>query len=96
MHERNYNAIFGGQLNLLAQANAGGGAIPATAQAIYETARSVLPEFYKNFTFQQWIGFLTNSGLVEVGPTGNRLLTTYGRGLLKYIVDRRLSVNKPY
>jgi hypothetical protein len=94
-HERNYNAIFGSQLSLLAQANSAGGAIPAMANGLYETAKANVPSLYATYTFEQWASFLIRSGLVEVGDNGNYLLTSYGRGFLKYIVDRQLSVNKP-
>jgi hypothetical protein len=41
------------------------------------------------------MGFLTQSGLVAL-QDGNYILTPFGRGFLKYIVDRRLATNKPY
>jgi hypothetical protein len=94
-HERNYSAIFGSQLSLLAQANAAGGAIPDMAKSLYEAAKRNTPMLYNNYTFEQWIAFLVESGLIEVDARGNYLLTNYGRGFLRYIVDRRLSVNKP-
>jgi len=45
--------------------------------------------------------FKADGGLITVGEhglgtVGNYVLTPYGRGFLKYIVDRRLSVNKPF
>jgi hypothetical protein len=93
-HERNYNTIFGSQLGLLAQANAG--VTPEMARALYEKAKAANPTLYSTYTFDQWIGFLINSGLLQLGPRGAYVLTNYGRGFLKYIVDRQLAVNKPF
>jgi hypothetical protein len=94
-HERNYNAIFGSQLQLLAQMNVDVGVQPIIAQAVYDAAKSANPEVYRSFTFEQWIGFLLG-GVITIAPNGNYVLTHYGRGFLKYILDRHLSVNKPY
>jgi hypothetical protein len=91
-HEKSYNVIFGSQLRLMAQMIAGGSA--EVARRIYEEAKSAFPEFYLNYTFEQWIGFLVGSGLCTAGEGGNYVLTPHGRGFLKYIVDRRLSPNK--
>jgi hypothetical protein len=95
-HEKNYNVIFGSQLQLLAQANIDFGMLPTTAKAIYDTAKSTNPEVYRSFTFEQWFGFLQGGGLITTAPNGNYVLTNYGRGFLKYILDRHLSVNKSY
>jgi hypothetical protein len=62
-HEKNYNAIFGSQLNLLAQANGAGGITPAFANALYEQAKAANPQLYTTYRFDQWIGFLINAGL---------------------------------
>jgi hypothetical protein len=95
-HERNYNVIFGSQLQLLARANSGGGVPLNAAKAMYEAAKSGNPEVYLTFTFEQWMGFLQGAGLIEIAPSGNYILTSFGRGFLKYILDRHLSVVKPY
>jgi hypothetical protein len=100
-HERNYNAIFGSQLQLLEQMNPAIGVPPSVPRQIYDAAKAAFPEMYRDYTFDQWIAFLQNGGLITVGghslsTLGNYVLTPYGRGFLKYIVDRRLSVNKPF
>lgn len=92
-HERNYNAIFGSQLNLLAQANGAGGIPIAFANALYEQAKAANPQLYAAYRFDQWIGFLINAGLLAQS-NGAYILTNFGRGFLKYLVDRQLSYNK--
>lgn len=95
-HEKNYNAIFGSQLTVLTQANGIGGIPPATAKLIYEQiAKPSNPTLYATYTFEAWIGFLINSGLLATDAAGNYVLTIYGRGFLKYMVDRQLTVFKP-
>jgi len=95
-HERNYSAIFGSQLQLLAQMNVDLGVLPSVARQIYDAAKSANPEVYRAYPFEQWIAFLQNGGLITRAPNGNYVLTPYGRGFLKYILDRHLSVNKPF
>jgi hypothetical protein len=110
-HERNYNAIFGSQLRLLEQMIPGPGVPPSVARQIYDAAKAAFPDLYRGYTFDQWIGFLQNGGLITVGAhadiekatslidlgtVGNYVLTVYGRGFLKYILDRRLAVNKAF
>jgi hypothetical protein len=95
-HEKNYNVIFGSQLQLLAQMNVDVGVQPSVAKAIYDAAKAAHPEVYRAYTFEQWIAFLQGGGLIIIAPSGNYVLTHYGRGFLKYILDRRLSVNRPF
>jgi hypothetical protein len=96
VHERNYNSIFGSQLNLLAQMNVDLGVPSSVAKGIYETAKAANPEVYRTYTFEQWIGFLQNAGLCATAPNDHYVLTAYGRGLLKYILDRHISVIRSY
>ena len=70
----------------------GGGASVELAQKIYDEAKSAFPEIYRNITFEQWITFLVASGLCTVGDA-KYVLTPYGRGFLKYIVDRQLTAD---
>jgi hypothetical protein len=93
-HERNYGAIYGSQLRLLALANPDTGIPEQLARQIYEEAKTANPEAYSKASFEQWVSFLFNAGLIRASE-GNFLLTPYGRGLLKYIVDRHLPTTKP-
>jgi hypothetical protein len=64
-YERNYNAIYGGQLRLMEQM-VGSGVSTDGAQKIYEDAKAMFPDFYRSYTFEQWITFLVGSGLGRV------------------------------
>jgi hypothetical protein len=95
-HEQVYRLIFGSQIAALVQMNPDGGASRKVIEDIYERAKSDFPEAYRSFTFGQWIGFLLQAGLCKSAPNGNFVLTPYGRGFLKYIVDAHLPPNKPF
>lgn len=93
-HERTYRIIFGSQTSALVSMNNPGGASEETLKQIYTGATTQYPEFYKDFSFEKWIGFLINSGLAV--RNGSLYETTaYGRGFLKYAVDMHLSFPKP-
>jgi hypothetical protein len=73
-----------------------GGAVSAeVAGRFYEEAKAAFPEAYRNYTFGQWIGFLIRSVLITV-QGDNFILTPYGRGLLRYILDNHLPPNKSF
>jgi hypothetical protein len=95
-HERTYRAIFGSQLQLMALMNVDIGVPPDVAKSVYHTAKTAYPDFYRSYTFEQWIRFLQGTGLITIVPNGNYVLTAYGRGLLKYILDQHLPTNKPW
>jgi hypothetical protein len=95
-HQRVYGAIYGSQLQLLALMNTDDGAPPNGARQIYEAAKAQYPEVYRNYPFEAWMGFLHKSGLIDVAANANYVLTSYGRGLLRYVIDRHLPTNKPY
>jgi hypothetical protein len=94
-YERTYASIFGSQLTFLAQANGEGGLVPAYAHQLYEQTKAANPALYAAYPFDRWVGFLIESALVITDARGNYALTPYGRGFLKYIVDRHLTVFKP-
>jgi hypothetical protein len=71
VHERNYNAIFGSQLQLLAQMNVDLGVPPSVARQIYDATKSANPEVYRAYPFEHWLAFLQNGGLITVASNGN-------------------------
>ena len=71
VQERNYRAIFGSQLQLMALMNVDMGVPPNVAKGVYDAAKATYPEFYRSYTFEQWIGFLQGTGLIAIAPNGN-------------------------
>jgi hypothetical protein len=94
IHERNYRMIFGSQLQLLEMMNADVGVPSAAVMNVYNTAKAAHPDIYRSITFEQWIGFLLNAGLCNVALNGNYVLTPFGRGFLRYILDLHLPTIK--
>lgn len=69
--------IFGSQLDAIDLVNGAKGPVKIDKiRALYTKAQSELPEFYKNYDFDQWLGFLTSRQLVEVH--GDDVVSTPG------------------
>jgi hypothetical protein len=93
--ERTYRQIFGSQIALLHTMQ---GLLPMSSDQIrsfYDDAARNYPEPYKDFPFERWSGFLTSSGLIAE-RNGRYEITNYGRAFLKYLLDARLTANKPF
>ena len=57
-----------------------------------------MPDIHGKRTFEQWLGFLRNDGLIQVSPsegTNVATLTPAGLDFLRYIVDQHLPIYKP-
>jgi hypothetical protein len=91
-YERTYNAIFGSQLRLLDHMRLVGPLTVDDVRAAYElaTSQSLDPIITP---FEKWIGFLTSNNLVRL--TMDRYeITNNGIAFLKYVFDRRLTLQK--
>jgi hypothetical protein len=60
------------------------------------TMRRAYTPTFTDRTFEQWLGFLQHVALCTVAPNGNYILTPSGRAFLRYIIDMRLPVSKPF
>jgi hypothetical protein len=86
--------IFGSQLNFLVQlAGTRNGLPKAQAEAAYTAAVGQFPDFYKERPFEQWLGYMVASGLVQV-VAENLDITQYGSDFLKFLVDARLAYDR--
>ena len=90
-YERINSTIFGSQINLLRSLNSS--VTPADLNSLklfYDDAVSKYPETYKNYTFQSYINYLKDIGLVEEHEGGYRI-TKIGIGYLVYIAEKGLT-----
>jgi hypothetical protein len=90
--DRTYRWIFGSQLLLLQQLNAA----PSTRTAVgihYQIAALESPEFYFNYSFDQWLHFMVSQVLVRADGEAISI-TVGGREFLKFVVEEGLSFNK--
>jgi hypothetical protein len=93
--ERIYNIIFGSQIAFLRRLN--GPALRLSvedAHSFFEPYARQFPQIYANFTFNQWLDFLKNVGLVT--QNGDLIeITDLGRDFLVYITARGRIDQKP-
>ena len=93
--EQTYMVIFGSQIGALQYLNGMMG-VPSkytVLSSFYENAKEKYPEFYKNYTFESWLGFLTTSILVRI-DNENIGITVRGQAFLNYVAGKRYSVDK--
>ena len=60
----------------------------------YEVARAEFPEFYNNYSLENWIGFLMQWQLIANSENGLNI-TDAGREFLVYLTYHQLPENKP-
>ena len=91
---RIYLFILGAQIRLLQKLNESPVGLAETeTRHFYKSGAARELEYYRAYPFEQWIGFLENSTLVNQHE-GKYVITPYGRGFLKYIVAQRLPFDK--
>jgi hypothetical protein len=57
---------------------------------MYETAKTAYPDIYKDFSFETWIRFPINAGLMREEATVLRI-TPLGQDFLHYLVQNSLT-----
>lgn len=84
--ERTHRLIFGSQIAALHLMDAKGEQSDSMLRVLFEDVRNKEPEFFKNYGFENWIGFLTKeSAAIRIVKTGGYAITVYGRSYLQYI-----------
>jgi hypothetical protein len=91
-HERAYRLITGSQLELLLRANSAPLKMD-TARQMYEAAKANYSDLYKEFSFETWVTFPMNSGLLREEASGLRI-TLLGQDFLHYLVNNSLTNTK--
>lgn len=91
--ERAYSLIWGSQLGVLQFLNSAGAVAADVLEPWYNLSATMNPDFYRNYTFDQWLGFLQASLLVtRAGETVS--ITLEGREFLKYLIHQGYSLSK--
>ena len=92
--ERLYHLIFGSQLSMLQQVNAATSFGRDEARASYDFAVMGSPDFYANYSFDQWLNFMISQNLVRAD--GDVItITVPGREFLTFLIQEGLSFIKP-
>lgn len=95
-YERVNSSIFGSQIDLLRALNSATGASDISSlRLFYDDAESKYPEFYKASSFQSYLDYLLNMGLVEKSDLGY-LISNFGVGYLVYIAEKGLTGFRHY
>jgi|SRR5579872_4928964 len=92
--DRTYRLIFGSQITTLQDLNTAGISNREIVRGNYHIAAMIAPEFYANYTFEQWLHFLISQGLVQADGE-NLSITLAGREFLKFLIQEGLSFNRP-
>lgn len=91
--ERTYSLIWGSQLGLLQFLNSAGTVAADVLRLSYDLAAATEPEFYRNYSFDQWLGFLQQSLLIARADNAVSI-TLQGREFLKYLLHQGYSLYK--
>lgn len=90
-----YRSIFGSQIAALdALQSLGGVGSVQMLQDQYKNAVLENPGFYQSFSFEQWLGYLTAWGLVEVNNSEVHL-TSAGRAFIPHIANLGYPLRPP-
>ena len=92
--ESAYMFIWGSQIGVLQFLNSANQDTPEDVlKPWYELAAGREPEFYRDYSFEQWLGFLEGHYLIM--RRGRTIaISLEGREFLKYVVDRGYSLSK--
>jgi hypothetical protein len=92
-----YRTIFGSQIALLRQLNLTSAKTPADVKSYYyEIAKAQFPALYADYSFEQWVGYLTSWKLIAVTDGGRFSITEGGREFLKWMTDARATEDKAF
>jgi hypothetical protein len=92
-HEKAYRLITGSQLELLLRANTAPLKMDMARQ-MYEAAKANYPDMYREFSFETWVTFPINAGLLREEASVLRI-TLLGQDFLHYLVSNSLTNPKP-
>ena len=97
MHETHYRLIFTAQIWALKRLNEIVYSSMSQARSAYDFASQQNPDFYKLVNFENWIGFLKNTGYIEIGIEEDPViqLTPLGKDFLGWMVAKGVSESKP-
>lgn len=95
--ERLYQSIWGSQLTALQAANSLGGRALSRQrlEQIFQHAQSKWNGPLEEDTFDRWLGYLSNQGLLQVHQHGGEI-TVKGREFLKYLVEVGYPMDKAF
>ena len=91
--ERTYTLIFGSQIETLQVLNAPGSSHRDVVKSHYDFAAVVSPDFYANYSFEQWLQFMVVQGLVRLDGDAVSI-TVAGREFLTFLIQEAKFLGK--
>lgn len=88
-----YRLIWGSQLKLLDYLNSNNKQSAESLKDFYDSGLVLYPEYYKKYSFEQWLGFLKDQLLIRE-DSGYISITVRGREFLMHLTRMGLSKNK--
>jgi len=96
-HEMVYRLILGSQIEFLLATNSAPAPNMVRAHRIFDTAKAAFPNMYSNFSFDAWLHYLLNNGLIKIETIGVEQvlrITPLGQDFLHYLVSNNLTSPK--
>ena len=85
-------------MNVLLLANTPAAINMTKAREIYDAAAAAFPNIYLNFSFDTWVHYPVNMGLLRIEPSGTGpstlRITSRGADFLHFLVGRNLTAAK--
>lgn len=91
--EKIYSLIYGSQIRMLQRLNYSHIESKSELKLYYDNAVKNNPEGYKNYSYESYLNFLVQNGLIKI-ENENVSITDMGRDFLRYIVEANLTVEK--
>jgi hypothetical protein len=95
--ERVYDSIFGSQIRFLQRLNHTSVESKTSLKLYYDNAVKNYPEAYKTYTYDRYLKYLSNNGLIIMNENDQNIqITFFGKDFLRYLLETNLSLEKLY
>lgn len=91
-----YRTIFGSQIQILKSINTTPGKTKAELLEFYEQAKTTFPKVYATYSFDQYLQYMRNQGLILEDATDHYIITVAGKEFLKWMTDQGLGDTKAF
>lgn len=89
-----YSAIYGSQIRILQILNGSNLETKETVKFLYDFAKDRNPEYYMNYSYDQYLNFLESYDLISLDTNRKISITLLGRDFLKFIIEMGLTTEK--
>lgn len=89
-----YTSIFGSQIRILQRLNTLNPENKDSIEVYYENAKRSNPNFYENYSYNDYLHFLINFNLIIVEKDETIQITILGADFLKYLIESNKDLDK--